>query len=287
MFPRKLSLTLGSKFERDTYTGFEYQPSGRLLFTPTRTLTAWASVSRAVRTPDRVDEDIQVDVFVNATPPLWGRITGNHGLRPERLVAYEAGARTLIRRRLYLDLAGFHNAYHDLLAQSSPRFISDPGPPFPPSTLLVKFNFLNGIHGNTDGGEISPDWQAASWWRIRSGYSYLHIHLSDQQGFTNSVTMKSLHGSSPNSQAFLQSQVELTKKLQFDQSIRFVGALPAQSVPAYVTGDARLGWTPTQHWSLSITGQNLFQPHHAEFDVNPPPTVLIKRGFYAKIVWNR
>ena len=285
--PEKLVFTIGSKFERDTYTGFQLQPSARLLYTPTPHLSLWGSVSRAVRTPDRVDEDIDVNVFVTSPPPLWGRIRGNHDLHAERLRAYEGGGRALIHSRLYLDVAGFHNTYHDLVAQSAPSISVNPGPPYAPGTVLVDFNFVNGIGGATDGGEISPDWQAANWWRIRSGYSYLHIDLSDQRGFTDTNTLTSLHGSSPNSQAFLQSQIDISKKVQFDQVLRYVGALHAQQVPAYVTGDVRFGWSPGPHWQLSVAGQNLLQPHHAEFGINPPPAVLIKRGVYAKLVWTR
>jgi iron complex outermembrane receptor protein len=101
------------------------------------------------------------------------------------------------------------------------------------------------------------------------------------------TTLTSLHGSSPNSQAFLHSQIDIAKKFEFDPSIRYVSALPAQSVRAYVTADDRLGWNPTKSLSLSLTGQNLFQPHHAEFGISPDPMVQIKRSIYAKIVWTR
>ncbi len=53
-----LRLTVGSKFEHNDYTGFEFQPSGRLLWTPAARHVLWASFSRAVRTPSRVDRDI-------------------------------------------------------------------------------------------------------------------------------------------------------------------------------------------------------------------------------------
>jgi iron complex outermembrane receptor protein len=53
----RLRLTLGSKFEHNEYTGFEVQPSGRLAWTPSTEHTVWAAVSRAVRTPSRIDRD--------------------------------------------------------------------------------------------------------------------------------------------------------------------------------------------------------------------------------------
>ena len=42
----RLRLTIGSKFEHNDYTGFEIQPSGRLLWTPHPRHSAWASISR-------------------------------------------------------------------------------------------------------------------------------------------------------------------------------------------------------------------------------------------------
>jgi hypothetical protein len=38
-------------------------------------------------------------------------------------------------------------------------------------------------------------------------------------------------------------------------------------------------------FDISIAGQNLLQPHHAEFGISPGPNVLIKRSVYAKLVW--
>jgi hypothetical protein len=34
---------------------------------------------------------------------------------------------------------------------------------------------------------------------------------------------------------------------------------------------------------LSITGQNLLQPHHAEFGGEPGPLIQIKRSAYGKV----
>lgn len=180
LLPGRLSLTLGSKLEHNNYTGFEYQPNGRLLFTPTNRFSAWTSVSRAVRTPDRVDEDIQVDLFAVSSPLIFARVLGNHSLRAERLVAYEGGLRTLIHPRFYISAAGFYNAYRNLIAQGSPIITAGPVPPFPPASYLFTFQYTNGIHGTTDGAECAPDWQATSFWHIRAGYSYLKIDLNDE-----------------------------------------------------------------------------------------------------------
>jgi iron complex outermembrane receptor protein len=77
----------------------------------------------------------------------------------------------------------------------------------------------------------------------------------------------------------------LPKKLEFDQTFRYVSALPAQLVEAYATADVRFSWRATRSLDFSVVGQNLFQPHHAEFGGDPGALVGIVRSAYAKITW--
>ncbi|MGH7870640.1 MAG: TonB-dependent receptor domain-containing protein [Candidatus Binatia bacterium] len=50
----RLLLTVGSKFEHNSFSGFEVQPSARLAWMPIANHALWTSVSRAVRTPSRI-----------------------------------------------------------------------------------------------------------------------------------------------------------------------------------------------------------------------------------------
>jgi iron complex outermembrane receptor protein len=281
--PDRLSLTLGSKLEHNSYTGFEYEPSGRLLFTPRDNQTLWASISRAVRIPDRVDENIDVDGYVAG--PIWAEVLGNTHLNAERLVAYEGGYRGLWGKRVYFSVSGFHNVYDDLIAQGAPFLGNATTPPFEPGSLLIGFQYRNGIRGTTDGFEMAPELQATSWWRFKAAYSYLHVNLEDVPGFNYPLTLTTLHGSSPNSQVVARSQIDLPKHFEFDQTFRYIGALPAQGVEAYETADVRFGRHLSPGLDLSVVGQNLLQPHHEEFGISPGPNVGIKRGVYAKLVW--
>jgi hypothetical protein len=82
-------------------------------------------------------------------------------------------------------------------------------------------------------------------------------------------------------------EVTTASKLEFDQTYRYVSALPAQTVASYGTVDARLGWHVTPQLELSVVGHNLLQPHHAEFGGDPGGHVGIKRSGYAKITWQQ
>ena len=83
----------------------------------------------------------------------------------------------------------------------------------------------------------------------------------------------------------IQSSLDLPKGLEFDQTLRYVSNLPAQQVRAYATADVRFSWHATRSLDLSVVGENLLQPQHAEFGGDPGGLVGIKRTAYAKITW--
>ena len=59
LIQNELTLILGTKYERNDHTGTEWQPSGKLIWTPSEEHTLWGSIARSVRTPSRADEDFQ------------------------------------------------------------------------------------------------------------------------------------------------------------------------------------------------------------------------------------
>ena len=61
LVPDRLRLSLGAKIEHNEYTGFEVQPSARIAWTDPGGWTAWGAVSRAVRTPSRLETALELD----------------------------------------------------------------------------------------------------------------------------------------------------------------------------------------------------------------------------------
>ena len=112
--PKRVSLILGSKFEYNNYSGFDVQPTARLLWTLTSRQTFWAAITRAVRTPSRLDEDLELTDSLISGVPLFLRVQGNGKFTSEEMVGSEAGYRTLIVKKLYMDVAVFHNHYDRL-----------------------------------------------------------------------------------------------------------------------------------------------------------------------------
>jgi iron complex outermembrane receptor protein len=283
-FSHRLSLTLGSKLEHNNYTGFEVQPSARLLWNATPRQSLWSSITRAVRTPSRLDEDIQLTDFATVTPlPIYLQVDGNRQFRSEELLGYEAGYRALITSHFYLDVAAFHNNYNDVYSFQVGTFFLEPSPP--PVHAILPLLTSNGIRGTTKGFEVAPDWKPTGWWELRPSYSHLELLMEDVPGSNDPTSVAGYEGSSPRHQATVQSLLNLPKKLEFAQTYRYVSALPAQTVKSYSTADARVGWVFIRQMELSVVGQNLLQPNHAEFGGDPGGLVGIKRSVYGQITW--
>src|SRR4029078_10786616 len=73
--------------------------------------TIWGAISRAVRTPTRIDEDL-VAPNPNTGPPLF--LLPNREFGSESLLAYELGYRIQPTTYLSFDLAGYYNDYSNL-----------------------------------------------------------------------------------------------------------------------------------------------------------------------------
>jgi iron complex outermembrane recepter protein len=285
----RLSLTLGSKFEHNDYTGFEIQPSGRLLWTPDARNTLWAAVSRAVRTPSRSDSDLHLLVGVlppgdpSFPSPFPTAITldGTSGFKSEELIAYEIGYRVQPHKRVAADLALFYNQYDNL------RSFEPAGVDFSnvPAYGRFMYAFENGLSGEAYGGELGLNVQLAQWWQMRGTYSYIDLQLRADPGSTD-ITSAASEDLTPQHQVALRSHMDLPWNLQLDLIGRFVDEMPAIT-PNYMALDARLSWRPTADLEISVSAQNIFDDRHPEFNssaLGEQPTE-VERAVYGKLTW--
>jgi iron complex outermembrane recepter protein len=278
----QLEIIVGSKILHSAFVGFDAEPSGRLLWTPTAHQTVWAAVTRAVRTPSDLDENLQVTKLTSTAPLTFSQTNGNGKFIDEDLLGYEAGYRNLLNQKFSIDLAAFYNNYDHLSS-------TEPGTPFtetsPVPDRVIPFIRGNGVLGNTSGFEVTPDWRPKPWWRLTASYSYLLMELSTRRSSLDTTTVSATDGASPRHQVETQSFVNLPGNLELSVAGRYISALPAQLVKSYGTADAELEWHPRKHVSFSVTGQNLVQPQHPEFGGDPGPLVGIKRSAYGTITW--
>lgn len=264
LVPDRLRLTLGAKVEHHTYTGFEIQPSGRLAWTPSESQLFWASGSRAVRTPSRIDRD-----FALLIAPGVAFLTGGD-FQSEELLAWELGWRTQPNDRLMLSISTFYNRYKNLRSAE----------PTPVTTLPISIG--NGVEGDAWGAEVAVQYRVMPRWRLRAGYTYFDkdMHVKESSDDLNEGSVES---NDPSHQAMLQSVFDLGRRFELDFVARYVGELPDPSLPDYVGLDVRLGWQATPRLSFAVVGQNLLKDVHREFAADTPGR-QINRGVFAKLV---
>jgi iron complex outermembrane receptor protein len=248
-----VSLTLGSKFEHNAFTGFELQPGVRLGWRATERVFAWSSVARAVRTPNRTDTNL--GVYCGAGIPGFcgpGEVffLGNPQQRSETLIAYEGGVRLRPAATLTFDIAAFHNDYDRLRSEET-------------GGAFVAFD--NKVDGASTGGELSAHWQPRDTLDVQLFYSYLELDVRPGSDSTDVSSRPTLEGSSPRHQAGLRFGVRPVGSVRVDTFVRFVDTLPAFGIPSYTELALRASWRVRPTIELSVTGENLLHPHHAEF----------------------
>lgn len=273
LLPEYLNLTLGTKIEHNDYTGFEFQPSVRLAWRLQERQTLWAAVSRAVRTPSRVDREL----YVPSSPPFVV-LNGGSGFQSEKLVAYELGYRAQAYERLTVALSTFYNDYDDLRSIERIR---------PPAQFPVFIG--NGLTAQSYGAELTADYQATNFWRLRAGYTEFRIHFGHEPGSTDANPGTS-ESHDPEQQFLIRSSLDLLRNCQFDATYRHVSRIANQAVPAYGELDLRVSWQPIAALELSVVGQNLLHDHHAEFGAINAANLAntrkeIERSVYGKAVW--
>ena len=261
LVPERLQLTLGTKLEHNDFSGFEVQPSARLAWTPAERHTVWAAVSRAVRSPSRIDSDVAFP----GTPPF--QFVGNNNFESETVLAYEAGYRVRPVDRLTLSLASFYNDYAHLRSLNQ----------LTPTSFII----ANGFQGQTWGAELSGTYQATEWWRLRGGYTYLNKLLWSHNPVVNPSVRE---GNDPENQFLIQSIMNLPAHFQLDVVGRYVDTLANPHVPSYISFDARIAWWWKDTLEISIVGQNLWDNQHPEFGA-PATREEIPRSVFGKIAW--
>ncbi len=286
LIPEVLRLTLGSKFESNEYTDMEIQPSARLLWMVNERNTLWASISRAVRSPSRLERtgDFTAQIIPSQPPlipvPLVIRASGNAHFKSEELLAYELGYRFHPQENLSFDLAVFYNDYDKL--QNFEQISSN-------------ITFDNNITAHSYGLELSTEWRPLEWWRIQSNYSYLDISSRlDKPSHDDTQSDVFIEDSSPNNQFSVRSMMDLSHNIALDLWIYYVDKLEKTNissnntkVPGYTSFNLRLAWKPKPNIELSIIGQNLFDNHHPEFYGEHILTdTEVERSVYGQIRWN-
>jgi iron complex outermembrane receptor protein len=230
-----LDLTLGSKFEYSSFTGFEYLPSVHLAWQAAPSILLWGAVSRAVRTPSRIDRELEAQ----------GLVRPARNFDSETLIAYELGYRGTPARDTTFSFSFYYNDYDGLRALSSQDGL---------------FEFANVLEGHAYGLETWGSYSILPDWTLEAGANFMkkHLHLKPPGVM---AALDQHVGNDPESQFFLRSTATLLPSLTLYLAMRYVDDLSLPATKDYVAVDARLGWQATRALRLALSASNLFGGH--------------------------
>lgn len=290
LIPQKLSVTIGAKIERNSYTGWEPQPSIRGLWHPTPNHALWAGISRAARIPSRLEHGVKYFTYTvppSPTIPLPTAVNavGSSDFDSESLTAYEAGHRFKIGSRFSIDTALFYNSYTHLRGfQSQLPSLSYEVVPHFEQNLVVS----NNLQGYTYGGEVSLHWSPTSIWDIDASVASVRTHLEDlNPGPIPDPSLEGLEGNTPREEFKLRSGLTLPRGWRLDLTARHTGRLAFRNVEPYTGLDIRIAWSPDPRWTFEAVGRDVLDAQHAEVVDNyfEPEAKKINRSFFVKITF--
>jgi len=264
-----LKFIVGTKVEKNDYTGYEFQPSARLLWTPDEKNTLWTSFTRAVSTPSRSYADMKINY--NEIPSPMS-INGSSDLKSQEVYSYELGYRVKPKNNLFFDFSLFYNEYDHLIATENTSN------PF--ATI-----YDNKMYGETYGTEIAAHWQVNKNWKLAGGYSFLRMQMHTEDSSTNTTTASKTERSSPQNMFHLNSQLNLRADLEFNTTLYYVGSVPHYSIPSYTRLDMGLTWHISKNMDFSVIGQNLLDRAHPEFGDDGTIATEVQRGVLGELTW--
>ena len=241
---------VGTKLEHNDFSGFEVQPSARLWWTPNETNTIWGSVSRAIRSPARTDQDLQLITFYSDSGVLAGGapsgmnvpviLGGDPDVESEDQLAFELGWRTRPVESVSIDLATYYNRYDDVN-----------------QVATTGGTFNNDGSSEAYGAELALTWHVADNWRVQASYTARDLHVHGD--FDDADEAAIVHH-----QAQLHSYLDLSSDLELNASLYLDDRSAGNQAGERVRCDVGVVWRPTPTIELGIWGRNLLDDAHSE-----------------------
>jgi iron complex outermembrane receptor protein len=258
LLPDRVLVSAGIRLDYISYHDVEYQPSLRLLYTPKANQSAWVAVSRAVRTPNRVDRDVVFDPGSETVFGMPVRMTnyGSKSMRSEVAKTAEAGYRFQSGQRWSVDTSMFWSQYRRLRTVDynlSPELVFSESGVF----LRLPMWMANSGAGRSYGGEAWSTVQLRRGWRVIPSYSYLNDYRCLPTPSVNYATLWEQIPADIRHQGAVRSQHDLARNWQLDLMARVRSRDLAHGMRGVLLVDARLNWHPTRATEISFTLHNL------------------------------
>lgn len=245
-----IRVTWGARWEHNSYTHEEFQPTIRFLKPLGDYGSVWGALSRAVRTPSRTEFDTDITTAIQTQfGPYIRRIMGNKEVESELAVVKELGYRNVWTEHLSTDFTIFYHDFDDLVTQLDT-----------PTMTGEDQTFVNGAQGRLQGIEWAIEWQSEQL-RLGLNGSYMDMKYSLKQGFDGALS------------PILPSDTDITDWLvgtfarwdysdtwAFDIWMQYVSKFASNGetvVDGFTRVDARAAWKATPELTGALVLQNL------------------------------
>ncbi len=135
-------------------------------------------------------------------------------------------------------------------------------------------------HGHVYGAEASATYRVTTAWKLMGSYTFGRAVLGVDPASTE--TLDSTEAEMPRQQFSVRSYWNITPVLQWDNMLYYVDGITAPA-DSYFRYDTRLGWHVLPDVEVSLIGQNLLEPRHAEFP--GVPQAEVDRSFIGRVTW--
>ncbi len=297
--PNRWKWTIGAKFERNTFTEFEWQPSTQLVFTPNSKTTWWGGLSRVVRTPTFFETYVDAPIAIFPPPAgavvlgnpahgLVARLLGNPNLKAENVTSLEGGVRTSSGENLTLDLAGFVMQVENQVTAKQGAVnatVNQNGV----TTWVIDQQLQNAVtEKNLWGLEATTRWKVSGKTLVTGTWGYIDDRRkTDIVGFADNK--------SPRNHASVQVASQLSHRWQFTPTLYYTSGRqhatnPAVNVKERYRLDTALHWQKSKNFKLSMVAHNLLDQRREEvgaFNTNlgVVDTQEVPRSVFTRLSW--
>ncbi len=307
LLPETLKLGLGIRWDHASRNGSYVSPNATLLWTPSRSDSAWIKYAKAPRTAARAEQDVSIFSGINVStanipfPPttisiptfIYAQPGSRGSLHAEQTQGIEVGYRKQFSPAFSADLNAYRYRYTDLRSGSltgvygcSPLFPGYVAGACPAYLQNLPAYFATGAASNevagwSTGAELSLDWLATPNWRLQLSYSWSRLDMDSYANANIQADAQHLEKSAPRHYGSLRSQWNVDTSQQIDIWLRGSGGFERYDapyvttvrVPGYATVDLRYAYRVNKSLELALIGRNLVGARRAEYVSDYIPTV--------------
>lgn len=284
--PDTLDFIIGTKLDHNDLTGWENQPSARLVYKPIENHLVWSAISRSVRIPTLIEFNDNfklngtkvIDVLGTSTGlvaideyRIATFLNGNDKVKSENYISHELGYR-FSDNDWSMDFSAYNthgknvavinlNTHFEQFLPALALFRSGEIPQAAQAltTTQINLDLISVGKTTTKGFDVVLSWQPMDTLSAELGYSYTDFKYSLPYD-----TRPVVGFDSTNRQLFAKANYTLFNGHSLFSTLRVENS-NAYNTDNYAALDLTWNWQINQQWSTALSGKNLLASSHIEY----------------------